>query len=69
MPSRKAWARRGCRKSRLAVEIHKGFGLARYFAKRAETPMAKLGAVLLLPAILVLSVVRAGLRHRPRRAS
>ena len=55
-------------KARLFVEISKGFGLARYFRKRADTAGAKVTAWLLLPVILGVSVLRAGLRRgRPRR--
>jgi GT2 family glycosyltransferase len=54
-------------KAPLFIEVSKGFGLARYFCKRADTPGAKLTAWLLTPAILAVSVARAGLRGRPRR--
>jgi N-acetylglucosaminyl-diphospho-decaprenol L-rhamnosyltransferase len=51
----------------LFIEVSKGFGLARYFRKRAETGLDRLTAWLLLPAILLVSVARAGLRGRSRR--
>ena len=51
----------------LAIEVHKGFGLGRYFRKRADTVAGKALAWLMLPAIIALSVARAGLRARPRR--
>ena len=51
----------------LAIEVHKGFGLARYFRKRADSLPGKALAWLMLPAIIALSVARAGLRGRPRR--
>ncbi|HTK34370.1 MAG TPA: glycosyltransferase family 2 protein [Caulobacteraceae bacterium] len=54
-------------KAPLFIEINKGFGLARYFRKRAETGFDRLTAWLLLPAILLVSVARAGLRGRSRR--
>ena len=54
-------------KAPLFIEISKGFGLARYFRKRADTAASKLTAWLLLPAILLVSVLRAVLRGRPRR--
>jgi N-acetylglucosaminyl-diphospho-decaprenol L-rhamnosyltransferase len=54
-------------KTRLFIEISKGFGLARYFRKRADTGLSKVTAWLLLPAILAVSVLRAGLRRGPRR--
>ena len=55
------------RKPPLFVEISKGFGLARYFRKRADTAGGKLAAWLLLPAILAVSVARAALRGRSGR--
>ena len=54
-------------KAPLFIEISKGFGLARYFRKRAETGLGRLTAWLLLPAILGVSVARAAFRGRPRR--
>lgn len=51
----------------LIVEVHKGFGLARYFRKRARTGLGRAAAWLLLPAIIGASVARAGLRSRLRR--
>jgi GT2 family glycosyltransferase len=55
------------RKARMFVEVNKGFGLARYFRKRAETAPARLAAWLLFPAIMGVSVGRALLRPRHRR--
>jgi GT2 family glycosyltransferase len=54
-------------KAPVIVEVHKGFGLARYFRKRADTFRSKLVAYLLFPAIIAVSVLRAGFRNRPRR--
>lgn len=51
----------------LTVELHKGFGLARYFRKRAETAPARLAAWLLSPAVIAAAAARAGLRRRPAR--
>jgi N-acetylglucosaminyl-diphospho-decaprenol L-rhamnosyltransferase len=51
----------------LLVELHKGFGLARYFRKRAGTPWGKLAALGLIPAIIAVSAARAALRRRPSR--
>jgi GT2 family glycosyltransferase len=54
-------------KAPILVEVHKGFGLARYFRKRADSLHGKLLAYLLFPAIIGMSVARAGFRVRPRR--
>lgn len=54
-------------KAPLFVEVSKGFGLARYFRKRAETLPGKAFAVLLLPALIAVSAGRASLRRRPPR--
>jgi GT2 family glycosyltransferase len=54
-------------KAPLLVELHKGFGLARYFRKRADTPIGKLAAWALMPAIIAVSAARAALRGRPAR--
>jgi len=42
----------------LKVEFHKGVGLSRYFIKRADTVQRYIIAVLLAPAILLMSVSR-----------
>lgn len=42
----------------LKVEFHKGVGLSRYFIKRADTVQRYVIAVLLAPAILLMSVSR-----------
>jgi GT2 family glycosyltransferase len=42
----------------LKVEFHKGVGLSRYFIKRADTVQRYIIAVLLAPAILMMSVSR-----------
>jgi N-acetylglucosaminyl-diphospho-decaprenol L-rhamnosyltransferase len=42
----------------LKVEFHKGVGLSRYFIKRADTIQRYMIAVLLAPAILLMSVSR-----------
>jgi GT2 family glycosyltransferase len=44
------------------VERHKADGFARYFAKYARTPLEKLGATLLVPAIRLALAVRVRLR-------
>lgn len=46
----------------LKVEFHKGLGLARYFAKRAETPPRRLLAYCLGGPIILVSVLRPMLR-------
>lgn len=45
------------------VEFHKGQGLARYFRKRADTPMRKLLAWVLGPLIVAAAVSRPTLRR------
>jgi GT2 family glycosyltransferase len=42
----------------LKVEFHKGVGLSRYFIKRADTVQRYAIAVVLAPAILLMSVLR-----------
>jgi GT2 family glycosyltransferase len=56
------------RRAPLLIEINKGFGLARFFRKRADTAGEKLTALLLTPVILAVSVARATLRRRPARS-
>jgi len=46
----------------VVVEYHKGCGLTRYFRKRADTPGRYVLAVALSPLIMVVSVLRPGLR-------
>ncbi len=51
------------------VEMHKGFGMIRYFLKRAETAPAMLLTVVLTPLILLMALLRPMLwRVRGRRA-
>jgi GT2 family glycosyltransferase len=53
-------------KAPLFVEISKGFGLVRYFRKRAATAPARLTVLALAPLILAVSAARALLRRRRR---
>src|SRR6201996_1071676 len=46
----------------VVVEYHKGRGLTRYFRKRADTPGGYVLALALSPVIMVVSVLRPGLR-------
>jgi GT2 family glycosyltransferase len=46
----------------VVVEYHKGRGLTRYFRKRADTPGRYILALALSPLIMVVSVLRPGLR-------
>jgi GT2 family glycosyltransferase len=46
----------------VVVEYHKGRGLTRYFRKRADTPGRYVLALMLSPLIMVVSVLRPGLR-------
>jgi GT2 family glycosyltransferase len=46
----------------VVVEYHKGRGLTRYFRKRADTPGRYFLALALSPLIMVVSVLRPGLR-------
>jgi GT2 family glycosyltransferase len=46
----------------VVVEYHKGRGLTRYFCKRADTPGRYALALALSPLIMVVSVLRPGLR-------
>jgi GT2 family glycosyltransferase len=55
--------------SPLAVEFHKGVGLARYFRKRARGFSERLTAWLLSPVIVVTALVRPMLRRLASRAS
>ncbi|OYX34470.1 MAG: glycosyl transferase [Caulobacterales bacterium 32-69-10] len=55
------------RRAPLLIELNKGFGLARFFRKRADTAGQKVAALVLTPVILAVSVARAGLRRRPAR--
>ncbi len=53
----------------VVVEYHKGRGLTRYFRKRADTPLRYALALALAPLIMMVSVMRPGLRlimGRPR---
>ena len=49
------------------VEFHKGVGLSRYFIKRADNIQRYVLAVMLAPAILLLSVCRPALNPRLRK--
>ncbi|MFZ0269094.1 glycosyltransferase family 2 protein [Caulobacter sp.] len=51
----------------LKVEFHKGVGLSRYFIKRADTVQRYAIAVLLAPAILLMSLVRPAFNPRLRK--
>jgi GT2 family glycosyltransferase len=57
------------RTSALAVEFHKGVGLARYFRKRAEGVSQQLAAWLLSPVIVCTALVRPVLWRLKNRTS
>lgn len=53
----------------IRVEFHKGVGLARYFRKRADNTRRRVLAITLTPAIIAVSVARALLNPRLRKAT